>query len=460
MNWKFSTLLAVIAFATVACEKSHEKNVSQPPSPTATQGSGQAQGATPESTQKSESKVVDPKTTEAKTTEAKTAVAKVATPPVAAKRLEGVIARVNGSIIDSKSFYAEVDRISRRNPRIPADRLARIENNILTRLIDRELVNQAIEKEGIEVTEAELKASFKEYKKRFQSDEQFENYLKHGKITVDTITKRLRDKRSLEKLIEAKGELKVTAKEATVFYDKNIKFYTEQAKVKASHILLKLPPNATAEQEKSVLTKIKKLASRLKKGDDFATLAKEFSEGPSKTKGGDLGYFGRKQMLKPFSDKAFDMKKGQTSGPVKTRYGYHLIRVYDSKLERKKPFAEVEEQISKSLRNKKYYKERRRLLQVLKEGAKIVSNLPDPPKPTFRPGGGHPAPTGATRPPVHGPGAAHKKPALDGHRHRAVRDPHAGIPGAPKLQPRPFPRKGQKGLKVIPALHRAPKAVK
>jgi peptidyl-prolyl cis-trans isomerase C len=439
MKWQFALLMVCFTMTTLGCEKDH-KNAKQPTPPenktvaTATSSStGSATAKTAETQIKKD----------AATPSSATKVGRKAPVPVPAKRIEGVIATVDGVIIDSGSFYEEVDRISRRNPRIPADRLARIESNILQRLIDRELVKQAIQKAGIVVGEVELDASFKEYKKRFQSEEQFQNYLKHGKVTVDTIKKRLRDKQSLEKLIETKGNLAITDQEAKAFYQKNLKFYTEQAKVKASHVLLKLQPNATPVQEKAVLSRIKKIQKQLKKkGADFASIASKLSEGPSKAKGGDLGYFTAKQMLKPFSDKAFSMKAGQTSGPVKTRFGYHIIRVYDSKPERKKSFEEVEEQISKSLRNKKFFKERRRLLGELKENAKIVSNLPEPPKAQPRKGGIHGGvPRGG--------------------------NPHAGIPGAPDLSKirapgnanirtkRAFPSKGKrpvlplKGRKIV-----------
>jgi peptidyl-prolyl cis-trans isomerase C len=307
------------------------------------------------------------------------AVAEPAAVPEPAKRIKGAIATVDGVIIDSGSFYEEVDRISEQNPRIPTDRLARIESNILQRLIDRELVKQAIQKAGIVVGEVGLDASFKEYKKRFQSEEQFQNYLKHGKVTVDTIKKRLRDKQSLEKLIETKGNLAITDEEAKAFYQKNLKFYVEKAGVAARHILLKISSKATPAEDKAVLKRIKDIRKRIKAGQDFATLAQKLSEGPSKTKGGDLGFFGEGQMVKPFEDEAFKLKIGEISKPVKTRFGYHLIKVYKRHKERKKTFHAVKEEIVKSLKGKLFSQERQRLLGELKESAKIVSNLPDAP---------------------------------------------------------------------------------
>ena len=293
---------------------------------------------------------------------------------------EGIVARVNGAIIDAATFDPEIQRITRRNPNIPAGRLARIKENILKRLIERELIRQAIEKERIIVTNAEVEASYKEYTALFQSEEQFQNYLKAGKVSIASIKARLLDKLSLERLLERRGDLKVSREECRTFYEQNSRFYVSKARVRVSHILLKLPEDAAAGDEKKVLKRLKTIARKLrKKGADFSAIAQEFSEGPSKANGGDLGYFVYDQMVEPFSKAAFAMEPGETSGPVRTRFGYHLLHLVDKTAERKKSFDEVKVQIEKTLRNKKFFKERRALLTKLRKRATVISNLPQAP---------------------------------------------------------------------------------
>jgi peptidyl-prolyl cis-trans isomerase C len=90
-------------------------------------------------------------------------------------------------------------------------------------------------------------------------------------------------------------------------------------KVHAAHILVK-------DQSKAF-----ELLARIKSGESFEAIAKQYSECPSKSKGGDLGTFGRGQMVKKFEDAAFNGKKGEVVGPVKTEFGYHLIKIIDSK---------------------------------------------------------------------------------------------------------------------------------
>lgn len=90
-------------------------------------------------------------------------------------------------------------------------------------------------------------------------------------------------------------------------------------RVKASHILVKTESEA------------KQLMKQLADGDDFVKLAKLYSQCPSGKSGGDLGYFGKGQMVKPFEDAAFNAQPGSVTGPVKTPFGWHLIKVTDVK---------------------------------------------------------------------------------------------------------------------------------
>ncbi len=288
-----------------------------------------------------------------------------------AKRITGPIAIVNGKPIPAERYYAEYSKFERIASRMQPERLKQIRDNILNRLIEEELIHQAIEREHIQVSDQEVDKEFDAYRKRFQSDDQFKAYLKHSKLTEKDIRKRIRDKLALEKLIEKHGSLEVSDKEAQDFYTKNQRFYQQRETVHAAHILVKLPKDATPEQEKKAKEKLAKIQAELKKGTDFAEVAKKYSEGPSAPKGGDLGYFSRGQMVKPFEEVAFKLKPGQVSDPVRTRFGYHIIKVLDHRPAKQRSFEEVKDQIKQSLRNKKFFKERRKLIDELKKAAKV-----------------------------------------------------------------------------------------
>lgn len=299
--------------------------------------------------------------------------------PAERERITGPVAKVNGVEIPSAVFYEELDKITARGAQIPPDRIARIEQNILKRLVEQELINQAVKEAAVVVPDEDLKKGFDEYKQRFQSEEQFENYLKHGRVTKESIEQRIKERRSLELLLEKKGEMTVSDAEAQDFYTKNERFYTEKAGIRASHVLIKLPENATPEDDAKAMEKVKLAQERLKKGEDFEKVATEMSEGPAANKGGDLGFFSQGRMVKEFEDVAFKMKVGEVSEPVKTRFGYHIIKLVDRREDRKKPFEEVKEQIVKSLQNKKFFTERRKLLADLEKAAKIEKFIAEPP---------------------------------------------------------------------------------
>ena len=103
---------------------------------------------------------------------------------------------------------------------------------------------------------------------------------------------------------------------------------TTGERVRARHILVSAPQDASAEDQQLALAKAISITQRLNSGEDFATLAQKFSDDTgSATQGGDLGFFGRGQMVKEFEDAAFSLPIGQISEPVKSQFGYHIIRV-------------------------------------------------------------------------------------------------------------------------------------
>ncbi len=138
----------------------------------------------------------------------------------------------------------------------------------------------------------------------------------------------------------------VSDEELKAYYDGHLKEFQQPKQVKARHILLK--------DEK----KAEEVRQKLLKGGDFATLAKEFSTCPSKTRGGDLGFFTKDRMVKEFSDVAFSLKPKEISPVVKTQFGYHIIVVDEIKEGRQQTFDEVKGKLGEKMkaeRKNKYF---------------------------------------------------------------------------------------------------------
>ena len=118
----------------------------------------------------------------------------------------------------------------------------------------------------------------------------------------------------------------VTEEDIREYYESNPEKFEEPKTVQARHILIKVAENATPEEVESARKRAEDVLKMAKEGQDFATLARKYSEGPTKAKGGELGTFRREAMVKPFADKAFSMEAGEISEPVRTRFGWHIIK--------------------------------------------------------------------------------------------------------------------------------------
>src|SRR5687767_7817443 len=139
----------------------------------------------------------------------------------------------------------------------------------------------------------------------------------------------------------------VSAQDVQRYYEDNQQQYSAPEQVKASHILLK----TEGKDDAAVKKLAEDLAAKAKGGADFAELAKKHSEDDSNNaKGGDLDFFGRGQMVADFDKVAFALKPGEISGPVKTEFGYHVIKVVEKKAAAQKPLAEVRAQIEDQIR--------------------------------------------------------------------------------------------------------------
>ena len=119
----------------------------------------------------------------------------------------------------------------------------------------------------------------------------------------------------------------VTDDEVKAYYEAHTDEFSRPEQVRASHILIKLDEKADDKAVADARAKLLKVKARLAKGADFAEMAKKYSEGPSNVRGGELGWFSRGMMVPPFEEAAFDQEPGTVSDPVRTRFGWHLIKV-------------------------------------------------------------------------------------------------------------------------------------
>jgi peptidyl-prolyl cis-trans isomerase C len=149
----------------------------------------------------------------------------------------------------------------------------------------------------------------------------------------------------MEGILTSVGKEALTDEAMHKVYDEALKQISEEKEVHARHILFRAPAG-DEKASKEAEDKIKAVIVRLKKGEDFAKVAAEVTEDPSgKANGGDLGFFTKEQMVPEFSEAAFKLEDGQISEPVKTQFGWHVIKVEEKRTKQPPKFEDVKSQI-------------------------------------------------------------------------------------------------------------------
>ncbi|MEJ2688504.1 MAG: SurA N-terminal domain-containing protein [Deltaproteobacteria bacterium] len=189
-------------------------------------------------------------------------------------------------------------------------------------------------KKKVVVSDQELQKFYDEHKRDYQTEEQ----------------------RKLEYLtfLEAnEKDIEVSDQEVKDYYQKNQDLYTVPEKRRARHILFKVAPDASEKDKEAKRKRAEEVLAQAKAGDDFAGLATIYSEDSSASKGGDLGFFSKGQMVKPFANAVFSMKPGEISDIVETQFGFHIIKLEEIKPASVKPLAEVKSSIVAKLKAEK-----------------------------------------------------------------------------------------------------------
>lgn len=298
----------------------------------------------------------------------------IAFPAVAEKKKA---AEINGVVITQGQFDKELaihlDRVLKQGRQISEDQKAGLKKEILEGLIERELLYQESQKVGIKVDDKKIDDQLAAIKKRFPGEAEFKIALGKMNLTEDEVKTQITRGLAIRQLIEQQvtSKIVVTDVETKAYYDGNPQMFKQPEQVKASHILIKVDAAATEAQKAEARNKIEAVQQKIKNGGDFAELAKEYSEGPSNTRGGDLGFFRRGQMVKPFDDAVFNMKTNEVSGIIETRFGYHIIKVYDKKPEETLAYADVKDKLNQRMKQEKVEKDAELYINQLKKDANI-----------------------------------------------------------------------------------------
>jgi len=296
----------------------------------------------------------------------------------AASQQERFAAKVNGAGIKTATLDAAINNFVENQKMLGVtvkdeDR-DKLKKDILNELVSAELLYQASQKAGLGDMGKDVDSQLENIKKGFGSDQEFQKVLKERGIDIKDLKEDIKKGVFINAYLEKDVFSKlppVTEDEKKKEYEANKDKLNVPDEVKASHILVKADEKATPEEKQKAKEKIEALRTRAMSGEDFAKLAKENSEDASASNNGDLGYFRKGQMVKPFEDAAFGLEKDQISPVVETQFGYHVIKVTDKKPAHALTYEEVSNDIEKFLVNKQKREAVNKKIEELKKDAKI-----------------------------------------------------------------------------------------
>jgi len=268
-----------------------------------------------------------------------------------------IIAKVNGTAIKAIELRRAKKVIMTGQPgmQIPPDRQKEFEQQALSQLISAELLYQAGQKMVVKDIDKKVDDKIAQSKTRFPNPEDFIKAIKELEMDETELREYTRRDLVITNFIEQTivPKVSVSEEESKKFYDQNTDKFNRPESVRASHILLGVDSKASAEEKKKTREKAEALRKDLAGGADFAALAKENSTCPSSQQGGDLGFFGKGQMVPAFEQAAFALKPGEVSDVVETQFGYHIIKLVEKKASETVAFKDVRPRIEEFLKGQK-----------------------------------------------------------------------------------------------------------
>ena len=310
-----------------------------------------------------------------------------------ADTMDRIVAKVNDQIITQSALEERVSMkmmVLRKNNIQPMPSHEQLLHQQLEIMIEEELLVNAGRQRGFVIDEKRVTQAIKDIEKSNGVKEgELERMLRAESSSPEDFQKKLDDYRkqigeqilmSEARSYEIRQRVSITDKEVREFYDLHIREFWLPAKLKLRHILFLMGKELLEEHKQIKLKKAQIALKKIRAGEDFAVVAKEYSEDISANTGGDLGEIQRGKMLPEFEKAAFDLKEGQVSGLVKTPYGLHIIKVDKIIPGKTIPFDDLQGRIKNQLLDKKAKSEYLAYIKELKDQAFIEIKLPTLPK--------------------------------------------------------------------------------
>ncbi|MFH1189463.1 MAG: peptidylprolyl isomerase [Candidatus Omnitrophota bacterium] len=219
---------------------------------------------------------------------------------------------------------------------------------VLAQLIEEKLILSEARRQNIEVDEKDVNAKVEEAKKKFPSNDVFEQALASQHLTLKELKVKFKEQLMAKELVDQKvgARIYITPSEIVEYYNLHVNEFSKPEQIKLSNILIKPKENVNTEKTEELVGEISK---RLKGGSNFAELAKIYSEGPGAKDGGAVGYVKKGDLLPEIESIVFGMKEGETSDMIRTKLGYHFFRVDEKKAAEAVSMADARRPIEEAL---------------------------------------------------------------------------------------------------------------
>jgi parvulin-like peptidyl-prolyl isomerase len=239
--------------------------------------------------------------------------------------------------------------------------------------INRHLLLKKADTMGIQVSSGKIDEEVNAVKKKFSSEREFLKELELKKLTLKQYQQELKEDILIDAVFRRElGEgIKITDQQIEDYFKKNLLQFSSAEQRRASVILIKVDPKAGSAGDRKARQDLQKIVGKLKKGGDFAELARLHSQDSIAKRGGDLGFFTKDRMFGPFSKLAFKLKVGEVSEIFRTQHGYQILKVTGKKARIKGTLESERENIRKLLMDREIKNKSHFYLEALRKKADI-----------------------------------------------------------------------------------------
>jgi peptidyl-prolyl cis-trans isomerase C len=287
--------------------------------------------------------------------------------------LPAVVAKVNGEDVQKWEVEAALKQAEASAGPVPADKRDAVLRSILDELVTYHLLAQEARGRKMDVSDTDVDAEMLKIRQDFPTEEAYKQALLMQGVSVEQLRDVTRRAMQARKIVDAEVTSKIAVQDADVdtFYKQNIDRFKQGDTVHASHIYLKVLPDADPAEKNQKRAAAAEILKQLRAGADFAKVARENSNDATAANGGDLGFFAKGDMPPDFEKVAFALKPGTMSGVVELQSGLHIIKVSERRGPRTAPLAEVRDNVKEFLLNGQRQTKLDQLVGEIKTKSKI-----------------------------------------------------------------------------------------